>query len=108
MNRPDIKYFIYEDNSIFIGYIKIRYELDHLIIDKLYIHSNYTGKGIGTILLNHILKNNILDVYLYVWECNLNAIRFYEKMGFVKHSISDYPLNGINYIDIIMKKTINT
>lgn len=49
------------------------------------LHENW-GKGYGSIMMNHILKeikkSNLNNVFLWVFEENTRARKFYEKHGF--------------------------
>ncbi len=52
----------------------------------LYIHPSYAGQGGGTLAMKEILENfksrGILRIFLWVFETNSNARKFYERNGF--------------------------
>ena len=53
---------------------------------RLYVHSEYQGKGCGGALmeatLSHPRMKSAANIYLDVWEHNLGAQRFYWRYGF--------------------------
>ena len=90
------------DNKI-VGYIviaireknindsKMRYR-KILKIESICVTKNYRNKGIGTKILEFIdtlaKDNNCTDIYLDVNNHNENAIKLYEKLGFIKKQIT--------------------
>jgi ribosomal protein S18 acetylase RimI-like enzyme len=56
-------------------------------ISAIYLLENYSGKGYGKLLLNwgldRIKELGYKNVFLWVLKENLNAIRFYERLGFL-------------------------
>jgi GNAT superfamily N-acetyltransferase len=52
-------------------------------INHLYIHPQHTGLGIGSALLEYVLNNIPRPVYLYTFQANTSARRFYERYGFL-------------------------
>ena len=81
-------YYFQENNKIIalITYRIINNELEILSLDSL-----YPNRGIGTKLLNKIKaiakKNNCSSIKLITTNDNLNALRFYQKRGFVISNI---------------------
>lgn len=63
-----------------------------LLIEALCVNETNRGKGIGTLLLQHIKnigkENNCTDIQLSVNQNNRNAIQVYEKFGFRVKDIS--------------------
>ncbi|QFT87552.1 putative acetyltransferase [Bacillus sp. THAF10] len=51
-------------------------------ISQLYIHSDYQGIGIGTLLLNKAKNDSAGTLTLYTFEINKSAQLFYQKHGF--------------------------
>lgn len=85
-----------------IGFISYNYEARKIIsipessdIQGLYLLKNYHHQGIGYLLVKSALKELPHDkVCLYVLKENLNAISFYQKIGFKftsKNIIQDVP-----------------
>ena len=61
-------------------------DLRTLSIDDICVDEASRGKGVGKKLYEHVMDyardNGFYNVTLNVWDCNPNAYRFYEKMGF--------------------------
>ena len=51
------------------------------ILDEIYLEEEYRNKGIGTDIIENILKINTI-VYLWVYKKNIKAISLYKKMKF--------------------------
>jgi ribosomal protein S18 acetylase RimI-like enzyme len=63
------------------------YVLDGEYISNIAILSDYKGKGYGTVILNHCLKDIFInkeynETYLYVYAVNIKAQKMYLKNGF--------------------------
>lgn len=60
-------------------------DIKTLYIDDLCVDGDARNMHIGTALYNHVLKyaeeNGYYNVTLNVWADNVNAVRFYEKLG---------------------------
>ena len=52
-----------------------------ILIDEIFIEESYRDKGIGTNIINAILKEHDI-VYLWVYKENIKAISLYKKLGF--------------------------
>ncbi len=88
--------YVAKENEITIGYVIIKrkdnsYSDDFylanktLLIEVLGIKSEYIYKGVGTEIMNFIIKlarkENYTDIELTVSPENARAIKFYEKLG---------------------------
>jgi diamine N-acetyltransferase len=55
-------------------------------LHRLYLHEDYYGKGIAQLLMTHCEEvakvNNMKSIWLEAMECQPQARRFYDKMGF--------------------------
>lgn len=91
--NPDIQYLVCEHHGKLIGYAKLHYLTDHVFLDKLYLRSEYQGRGLG--------KKLLMEVYQLAADKNYNAIQlraaenkpsipFYEKHGFIELSRNRY------------------
>lgn len=73
---------LWKDNCLVGLYI-----LDGEYISNIAILSEYKGKGYGTVILNHCLKDIFItkkynETYLYVYAVNIKAQKMYLKNGF--------------------------
>lgn len=76
---------LYEKEVVgYIGMYKVFNEGD---ITNITVNKHFRNKGIGTMLIKKVLEKSleyeIRDVLLEVRESNNNAIKLYEKIGFV-------------------------
>lgn len=78
-----------------------------LEIERIYIDSKFQGSGLGSILLQFAKdRAKTLDleyVWLGVWEKNIDAIRFYERHGFVIFSSHPFVFGDEVQTDLLMK-----
>lgn len=78
------------NNNNIIGYVIGEFTNKNLHILSIGIDSNCRGNGIGTDLINSLIKkieNNCTTITLYVHIENNKAIKFYEKNGFIKDKL---------------------
>ena len=87
--------FVAEEDGAVVGYAFCVYKeaknhsslMDRkvLYVDDLCVDEACRGKGVGTVLYEHVLsvakQEHCYSVELNVWACNESAIRFYEKCG---------------------------
>lgn len=72
-------------------------------IISFYMHPVYRGLGLGSMLLKHTLEymRAYGKIYLYVFEKNILARKFYEKNGFTNtNSTASFTLGGKEIIDL--------
>lgn len=93
----DGKVLVYKINSEIVGFM----ELDDGWLHHLYIDSEHQNKGFGTRMLDFAKRKSLQGIRLWVFEENKNAIRFYEREGFilVKKRNSDETTNEENLSD---------
>jgi ribosomal protein S18 acetylase RimI-like enzyme len=79
--------YITEDKNGITGICMYRNVNDELEIVLLEVYEKY--KGLGTILLNKVIEQRTRDkrIWLVTTNDNVDAIRFYQKRGFVIKSI---------------------
>jgi len=77
-----------------------------LQINRVYVKKEFKGQSIGKNLLNEavtLAKSLNLDcVWLCVWENNLPALKFYEKLGFVKMGTTTFSFGSTTDTDYYM------
>ncbi|MBC8531917.1 GNAT family N-acetyltransferase [Gehongia tenuis] len=67
------------------GYYLMLEEDDRWELNDLYLHEAYQGRRIGTQVIQKCLAlAGEKELRLYVFERNVGAIRFYERLGFEK------------------------
>ncbi len=99
-------FYLLLENEQPIGYCSFSTtEPGHYFLHKFYVDTHYHGKGIGTFLLNEMLKQlaPVLTVRLTVNRKNYRSINFYFKNKFTIEKIADFDI-GNNYFmnDFIM------
>jgi diamine N-acetyltransferase len=78
---------------------------------RIYLEEDVTGRGYGTILMDACLDlarqagHDIL--WLGVWEQNERAIRFYEKMGFVRVGTLPFMFGDDLHTDLVMIRSLS-
>jgi len=79
--------FGYHDNNKLISVIGIQEVKDATLIRHAYTLTSHQGKGIGSSLLEYLLKKNQKSRLLVgTWRKAEWAIQFYKKFGFIIHS----------------------
>jgi ribosomal protein S18 acetylase RimI-like enzyme len=109
------RFYIVEDNEEVAAYMKLNFdkaqtEAGHdntLEVQRIYVLQEYKGKYIGKLLMQKAIeigkRNNLHYIWLGVWENNTNAIKFYEKLGFVKFDTHIFKLGEDEQTDNLMK-----
>ena len=87
IQNPNSIYFVVKDkNNNILGFAGILKILDEADITNIVVKKDYRNKGIGTMLLKHLIleakKQNLLTITLEVNEKNKNAILLYKKFKF--------------------------
>lgn len=110
-------YFIYQHKEL-AGYLKVNVNEaqtedmgeESLEIERIYIKEEFQKNGLGKHLLNkgiEVAKNNgKRNIWLGIWEDNVGAIHFYQKMGFVQTSSHSFYMGDERQTDFIMMKTL--
>jgi len=66
-------------------------------MERLYLLEEFYGLGLGKKLfdfnVNLVKRNNQKGIWLYVWIKNYRALKFYEKVGFQKIALYDFPIS---------------
>ena len=82
-----VRMYGYHHNNTLIGVIGIQKVKDVTLIRHAYTLTSYQGKGMGSALLEYLLKKNQNSrLLLGTWKKAKWAIRFYEKFGFIPHT----------------------
>lgn len=79
-------------------------------IERIYVRKEFHGQQLGRKLIDFCTdwaKGQGFEViWLGVWEHNPNAIKFYEKMGYVRFGEHTFTLGDDVQTDYVMKKYI--
>jgi diamine N-acetyltransferase len=112
-------FFLVEANKEIAAYMKVNFDKaqtepghpNTLEVQRIYVLQEYKGKQIGKKLIQQAIevgKNNSLNyIWLGVWENNINAIKFYEKQGFIKFDTHIFALGEEAQTDNLMKIVLN-
>ena len=102
----------------YIGYAKLRENnkpfhdktINAVELERIYVLKDYQGEGVGKNLLDNCLAFAQLRKYpvmwLGVWEKNLDAVKFYQKQGFVVFGSHTFELGDDEQNDFLMKKDL--
>ena len=109
------KFYIVESNDEVVAYMKINFDkaqteegYDNTIeVQRIYVLEDFKGKRIGKTLIQKAIeigKESKVDyLWLGVWEHNIKAIGFYEKLGFKKFDTHIFKLGDDEQVDHLMK-----
>ena len=101
--------FGYHHNNKLTGVIGIQEVKDVILIRHAYTLTSYQGKGMGSALLEYLLKKNQNSRLLVgTWRNATWAIRFYEKFGFILHTNEQSTLLLKKYWKIPSKQIKNS
>jgi len=79
-----VRMFGYHYDNKLIGVIGIQKIKNVILIRHAYTLTSYQSKGMGSVLLEHLLKKNKnARLLVGTWKNSTWAIRFYEKFGFI-------------------------
>ena len=127
-SKEKIKEELLEKNSVFyfveysgtiLGYFKLNEqeaqnefcEENGMELERIYVVSSAQGKGIGGKILQYVIdiakRKEKEYLWLGVWEHNLGAYRFYQRLGFEKVGIHPYYIGNDKQIDWLLKKQLH-
>lgn len=114
MNEEGQYYLLAKDGDEYVGYLSYEMNYDEepfIKIQKIYVLSSAQGKGIGTLLIDEVLKtakeNKADRIKLNVNRDNNRAINFYKRNGFNIEKEEDSDIgNGFFMTDYVMTKPL--
>jgi ribosomal protein S18 acetylase RimI-like enzyme len=118
-NKNSQFYFALQKEKV-IGYLKVntgdaqndKQDPTSLEIERIYVLREYQGKQVGFSLYQQAfamaLERKSPYIWLGVWEKNPNAMRFYQKQGFVEFDQHIFQLGEDAQTDILMRLDLNT
>ena len=118
LNNPNSFFYFAKVNGEAAGYLKLNVldaqseqKGEHALeVERIYILESFQGHGIGKLFIEKAVdlarEVNKQSVWLGVWEKNVKAIGFYEKMGFMKAGEHVFLMGDEAQTDYIMEKSI--
>ena len=104
-----VRMFGYRYDNKLIGVIGIQEVKDVILIRHAYTLTSYQSKGMGSLLLEHLLKKNKnARLLVGTWKNATWAIRFYEKFDFILHGKEQSTLLLKKYWKITSKQIKNS
>ena len=104
-----VRMYGYLDKKELIGVIGIQKVKEVILIRHAYTLTSCQGKGIGSALLEYLLKKNQNSRLLVgTWRNATWAIKFYEKFGFILHAKEQSTLLLRKYWKITSKQIENS
>ena len=119
VNNPETRFFFLYYGGKLAGYVKINAEGAQtelqdpaaLEIERIYVRKRFQGKGLGSWLLERIISLGREEgkeyLWLGVWEENREAIRFYNRHGFVTFGKHPYYIGTDRQMDWMMRLDLN-
>ncbi len=77
-----VRFSCYVENNEILGVMGIQDKGDVELIRHAYVRTKARNKGVGSLLLQELLKETKKPVLIGTWQAADWAIRFYEKHGF--------------------------
>ncbi len=96
---PKTDTFVAVVDGAIVGFMS----LDNHWIEQLYLDPSYTGKGVGTQLLDLAKLRFPTGLKLWTFQVNERARKFYEKHGFVVSEMTDGARNEEHAPDVLYK-----
>ncbi|MBA2495223.1 MAG: GNAT family N-acetyltransferase [Acidobacteria bacterium] len=77
-----VRFSCYVDKNQIVGVMGIQDKTDVDLIRHAYVRTKQRKKGIGTLLLQELIKDSKKPILIGTWKAAYWAISFYEKHGF--------------------------
>ena len=104
-----VRMYGYHHNNTLIGVIGVQEVKDVILIRHAYTLSSHQGKGVGSALLEYLLKKNKNSRLLVgTWKNATWAIQFYKKFDFILHTKEETTLLLKKYWNISTKQIENS
>lgn len=113
-NSSSSFYFVYKEGHL-TGYFKLNVENaqtdikseESIELERIYVLQQFQGQRIGEHILQEAVKlaSQLKKKYMWlgVWKKNTDAIRFYQKHGFVKFGTHPYYIGKDEQTDWLMR-----
>ena len=88
LENPNNHTIVAKDDERIIGFIQLKVKKKNGTISHLYILPGYEGNSVGTQLFSLIKERAVqLNITKLMIESTLNALTYYEKLGFVNNGL---------------------
>ena len=94
LKNPERIVLVIEIENAIIGYVEFKYTTKAtkcILIDQIFIDNDCKRKGYGRMLIEEVTKfakkNNCKRIELNCWSFNEDALKFYQKIGFIPQRI---------------------
>jgi GNAT superfamily N-acetyltransferase len=77
-----VRFSCYVDDDEILGVMGVQDRADVQLIRHAYVKTERRNKGIGTLLLQELIKDATRPILIGTWQAADWAIRFYERHGF--------------------------
>lgn len=110
--KAGMEYYSILRNEIAYGYLAVRREKESLFLSKIYILREERGKGLGKTAMEFVVSRAMnlgcAAVELTVNKNNTEAIKAYQKLGFVNQGPMETDIgSGFIMDDYLMKKSLS-
>jgi len=92
---------VVEHQGEVVGVLAISRLDDVSWIDQMYVRPGWTGRGVGTRLLEHAHRLLLQPIRLYTFQANAGARRFYERHGYRAIEFTDGQANEERCPDVL-------
>ncbi|WP_413526633.1 GNAT family N-acetyltransferase [Marinilactibacillus psychrotolerans] len=119
LSHPHSEFYFISQDSVIAGYLKINRDtaqtehthINSLEIERIYIRNPFKRMGLGKKLIQKACERahamHLDSIWLGVWEENLQALHFYNIMGFKQSGSHSFFLGSDEQTDLILKKSLN-
>ena len=110
---PDSTYFLAEIEGRAIGFAKLREnnridclsDANAIEVHRIYVLEKMKGQGVGKLLMDkclHVAREKGYDkLWLGVWEHNLPAQRFYERLGMTNIGTTGFTDGKTDFVSFV-------
>ena len=114
-SNPNNCFILAEYGDELAGYAKLRRDSEEpcisanqaMELERLYTATELIGQGVGALLMQEAIRiarqEHCESLWLGVWEHNTDAIRFYQRLGFLDVGSHAFMLGEDRQIDRIME-----
>ena len=95
-NNPFANFIVYKKDEKIVGYLYYSLIYDRIEINQIEVLEEYRRQGIGSLLLEYIIKKYNLPITLEVKRDNYKAINLYKKYNFKEVAVRRGYYNGID------------